>query len=98
MKDDPTQEPIDASAKDAEAIGKALALREQAIRFMEMEELWQDLKIGIENADRKADSTLGEEHQRQVGAKIVLKEWLARVERLAKYQVPGKKKGGQNYA
>ena len=89
---------VEYTAEEAAAIEKRVTLKSQAVKLMSMKELWSELGDAMATADSKADNSLGEQHQRDVGAKIALKEFMGRVEHLAKYQAPERKKGGNSYA
>lgn len=86
------------TAQDAALINKMLTLKEQAARLLAMKELLADFERGIEAADAKADATFGEEHQRHVGAKGAIREWLLILRRYADYQPPKVAKKGNSYA
>ena len=93
-----SEDGVEYTEQDAKLINKMLTLKEQAVRLLSMKELIDDFERGIEAADAKADSTFGEEHQRHVGAKGAIKEWLVVLKRYADYQPPKAVKKGNNYA
>jgi maltooligosyltrehalose synthase len=84
--------------EEAKQINKMLTLKEQASRLLAMKELMADFERGVEAADSKADATFGEEHQRHVGAKGAIKEWMIVIKRYADYQPPKSTKKGNSYA
>jgi hypothetical protein len=93
-----SEEQEEYTEQDAKLINKMLTLKEQATRLLAMKELVADFERGVEAADAKADTTFGEEHQRHVGAKGAIKEWLVVLKRYADYQPPKAVKKGNSYA
>lgn len=88
----------DYTAEEATIVARAMALKEQAKKFLKMKELWAEFEKGMAITDSKADATFGEEHQRHIGAKQAIKEWLSQVRWWAAYEAPEKKKTRNNYA